>query len=164
MPFATAAFFVPEGRPGFGLLEKGVSNLFRQQAQPLSDGLFPEIECVLHVPLAGGAGAGGGTGGGGGGGGGGGASLIYRGYRGEDEEVLEERMGAGLDALGWSKVGVRFRGLLPLSHNKIVALTGRSVMRKLLTPLWEEGKDTMRHCARFLCRRSAEKAGVSGDM
>jgi len=154
VPLGTAAFFVPAGKPGFGLLEKGVSDLFKMQAQPLSDGRFPEIECVWHLPpVRGGAG--------GAGGGGGGTSVKYRAYRGGNEEALEAQMAASLDSLGWSKVGVRFRGLLPLSHNKIVALTGESVLRKLLTPLWEEGRDTMRHCARFLCKRSV---GVTGDM
>ena len=51
---------------------------------------------------------------------------------------------------GGHRAGVRFQGVLPLAHNKIVALTGAGLIRDLMNPLWTEGRDTMRHCAAFL--------------
>ena len=145
VPMGTAAFFVPIGRSTWGLFEKGVSDLFRSKARILSDERYPEIECALEVPAAPNLcaereGAGGGVGG--------------------DNADVEARMAAGLDSLGWSKVGVRFSGLLPLAHNKIVALNGGGPIRALMNPVWKEGRSTMRHCAAFLLEAGGLDASV----
>eukprot|EP00802_Teleaulax_amphioxeia_P014418 Tamp_14483.p1 GENE.Tamp_14483~~Tamp_14483.p1 ORF type:complete len:497 (+),score=89.71 Tamp_14483:2-1492(+) len=137
VPVGSAAFVVSPRAAGWGLLEKPVSDEIRARSSPVNDPLYPEIECILEVPPS--------TPG---------APLALQSADESDRDSMlaEADMARSLDALGWTKVGVRFQGVLPLAHNKIVALTGAGLIRDLMNPLWMEGRDTMRHCAAFLVR------------
>ncbi|CAM9434606.1 unnamed protein product, partial [Discosporangium mesarthrocarpum] len=59
---------------------------------------------------------------------------------------MEEAMAAGLNSCGWEKVSVDFGGLLPLSHNKICALSRDS----LSSMLYSSGRGIMDHAAEFI--------------
>lgn len=73
-----------------------------------------------------------------------------------------EHMTACLDALGWTKVGVRFRAslgpalwngklpVLPLAHNMICALGRRDGPAGLAFGYWQRGRAVMDHAAEFL--------------
>jgi hypothetical protein len=61
-------------------------------------------------------------------------------------------------ACGWSKVGVRFRGPLPLSHNKMVALEGGGLFRAPVRWLWVEGRGVMDSLARRAAPPSLPKS------
>ncbi|CAM9730965.1 unnamed protein product, partial [Ascophyllum nodosum] len=63
-----------------------------------------------------------------------------------NKKGVEEEMAAGLNSCGWEKVAVDFGGVVPVSHNKICALS-RS---PLTTALFRSGNKIMDHAADFL--------------
>ena len=58
-------------------------------------------------------------------------------------------MAAGLRTLSWHHVDVEFPGVLPIAHNKVVALQ-RSAVTKWL---FSDGEVIVQHQAEYLLRR-----------
>mmetsp|Transcript_17839 Transcript_17839/g.43097 ORF Transcript_17839/g.43097 Transcript_17839/m.43097 type:complete len:456 (+) Transcript_17839:171-1538(+) len=125
VPFGTAAFHVVPNRPGWGLLEGSLSNAFVQNASPLNRAGSSPIECEMVLPPRDFP-----------------APPVI--------DSAAARMAASLDACGWSKIGVRFRGPFPLSHNKMVALEGGGLFRDPVRWIWVEGRGVMDSLAEYI--------------
>jgi hypothetical protein len=76
-----------------------------------------------------------------------------------DALALQRRMASGLGSLSWTETAVRFPGLLPIAHNKIVALRRDPVM----TWLYADGAAVVAHTAAALLEDLATGEGGGGD-